>query len=190
MIYAVFSIAIISLLVFTLHLKSEVNRLSKKIEPETSADEVEIILIEKPMPKFEDIDSTSETLNSLLYTIKSEEWSCDTKKEISGSGWCYDVEFHKPNSKTHFRCRLRTFDNKARIAWATLLYIEGNESRTISFEKKNAQIIRFIWSYIDKKNKIEIETEENRLIESKNIVSKLFKKLKRDKAIDKIFDNE
>ena len=163
-------VILFAVLIILLIMNTEIKNLKSKLNPVSPINEGEIVVSSlKPLPNFEDIDPTSETLNSLLSTMKLEGWTCATKEDYSTHGSRYDVDFFKPNSKTMVRSAIRVTDkNVARLSWFHLYYEENGETESISFSDiSNEKVIKFIWSHIDNNNTIEIEGKRKELTKAK-----------------------
>lgn len=176
---------IISQAGFSYFLFTKIKQLQKEKEVKTNPGDIVLPKL-KEMPKIEDIDQDSKLLKDIIESVKLEGWIPNIQEDPSGLyGRSWRIEIQNPSNTLTIRSVLRLYDNLPHVGYFSV----GG----ISYDCKDNPVqrylvIQYLWSLIVEKNKKEYQYTWKHYVEAKEIIEDKLTTLKRDKQLEKLFD--
>lgn len=192
MFYFILSIIVISNLVATAYLYTQVSKKNVGIYKEI-AESNAILPMPPRNPKFEDVDSDFQTLKDVIKSISLEEWVCEVIDDARLE--CYDVNFTNPVKTLHLRVRLRINDiypEKIHLSWLNLtITLPDGKKDAVSFDTDNNIVkykaISLAWNHVLKYHEDKNSATRKDFMDLKKAINDQLKTLARDSKLNSMF---
>ena len=171
----------------------KIDAIQKELKINTKKPVGDIVLKKlKEIPTIYDVDPTHQLLKDLIETSKLENWKAEITEEL-GMSWKFKIE--NPSKTVIINSVLRIYDNNPKVGYFNVVRID-NFTHGIGYsdtESKSLQckylIIEYLWDLVLKKNEQDCKETTRSYLESKEAIETELKSLRRNRKLEKLFQN-
>lgn len=194
MINLIFGVVLIGCIFAIIHLYNQVGKLKSK---ERKVEKGEIILpAVKEMPSIEDVDPEYNLLKDVIESAKSENWIPEIKPHMMLGTILYSFFIKNNNDKLFISCNLTVDEDDMPRIGGFVIGVGSSSGSGVSYRisrEKNEYsyclVLQYLWDLILKKNESDYNSQWNSYLSSKNQIEKELTSLRRNKQLEKLFEN-